>query len=74
MHLRRVGGFGELGVADRWADLAVATLSLGWNYPGRLWDAEFFDAYGIEADPERIDYYPPAVAGRRRGLRAKLGG
>lgn len=29
--------FGELGVADRWADLAVATLSLGWNYPGRRW-------------------------------------
>src|ERR1700741_4609933 len=24
---------GEFGVAHRWADLAVATLSLGWNYP-----------------------------------------
>ena len=49
--------FGELGVADRWADLAVATLSLGWNYPGRVWDAEFFAAYGVEPDPARIDYY-----------------
>ena len=49
--------FGDLGVADRWADLAVATLSLGWNYPGRVWDAEFFAAYGIEPDPTRIDYY-----------------
>jgi kanamycin kinase len=49
--------FGQLGVADRWADLAVATLSLGWNYPGRVWDAEFFAAYGIEPDPGRIDYY-----------------
>jgi kanamycin kinase len=48
---------GELGVADRWADLAVATLSLGWNYPGRVWDAEFFAAYGVEPDPARIDYY-----------------
>jgi kanamycin kinase len=48
---------GDLGVADRWADLAVATLSLGWNYPGRVWDAEFFAAYGIEPDPTRIDYY-----------------
>lgn len=48
---------GELGVADRWADLAVATLSLGWNYPGRSWEAELFDAYGIEPDPVRIDYY-----------------
>jgi kanamycin kinase len=49
--------FGELGVADRWADLAVATLSLGWNYPGRAWDAEFFAAYGVEPDPARVDYY-----------------
>jgi kanamycin kinase len=49
--------FGELGVADRWADLAVATLSLGWNYPGRSWEAEFFAAYGIDPDPPRIDYY-----------------
>jgi kanamycin kinase len=49
--------FGGLGVADRWADLSVATLSLGWNYPGRGWDAEFFGAYGVEPDPERLDYY-----------------
>ncbi|BBX75524.1 phosphotransferase [Mycobacterium shinjukuense] len=49
--------FGELGVADRWADLAVATLSLGWNYPGRSWAADFFAAYGIAPDPPRIDYY-----------------
>jgi len=49
--------FGSLGVADRWADLAVATPSLGWNYPGRVWDAEFFAAYGVEPDPVRIDYY-----------------
>jgi kanamycin kinase len=49
--------FGDLGVADRWADLAVASLSLGWNYPGRVWDAEFFSAYGIEPDPTRMDYY-----------------
>jgi kanamycin kinase len=48
---------GELGVADRWADLAVATLSLGWNYPGRNWEPEFFTAYGVEPDPARIGYY-----------------
>lgn len=48
---------GGLGVADRWADLAVATLALRWNYPGRVWDAEFFTAYGVEPDPARIDYY-----------------
>jgi kanamycin kinase len=48
---------GDLGVADRWADLAVATLSLQWNYPGRSWDDEFFAAYGVMPDPLRIDYY-----------------
>lgn len=48
---------GDLGVADRWADLAVATLSLSWNYPGHDWAAEFFNAYGIAPDPVRIDYY-----------------
>jgi kanamycin kinase len=48
---------GDLGLADRWADLAVATLSLSWNYPGRSWDGEFFAAYGVEPDAARIDYY-----------------
>ncbi len=48
---------GALGVAGRWADLAVAMLSLSWNYPGRIRHAEFFAAYGIEPDPARIDYY-----------------
>lgn len=47
---------GELGVADRWADLAVATLSLGWNYRGN-WEGELLDAYGVDPDPHRIDYY-----------------
>jgi kanamycin kinase len=47
---------GALGVADRWADLAVACLSLGWNYgPGH--EATFFAAYGIEPDPRRIAFY-----------------
>jgi kanamycin kinase len=49
--------FDDLGVADRWADLAVATLSLGWNYPGRDWEPEFFEAYGVEPDRPRIAYY-----------------
>lgn len=34
---------GALGVVDRWADLAIATWSTGWNH-GPGWD------------PERIDY------------------
>ena len=47
---------GDLGVADRWADLAVATLSLSWNYLGS-WDGELLDAYGVDPDPARIEYY-----------------
>jgi kanamycin kinase len=47
---------GRLGVADRWADLAIAPMSIGWNF-GDGWDAAFFDAYQIEPDPERIAYY-----------------
>ena len=50
---------GRLGVADRWADLAVATWSLGWNFgtdvPGL--EAELLDAYGIAADPRKSAYY-----------------
>ena len=46
----------SLGVADRWADLAVASMSLGWNY-GPGWEPEFFAAYGIEPDAERIAFY-----------------
>lgn len=47
---------GSLGVADRWADLAVASASLGWNYGDGHEDA-FFEAYGVEPDAERIAYY-----------------
>jgi kanamycin kinase len=47
---------GDLGVADRWADLAVATLSLSWNYVGD-WEDDLFDAYGVEPDQERVDFY-----------------
>ena len=32
-----------LGVADRWADLAVATMSLEWNYPAVLGSDELLD-------------------------------
>lgn len=48
--------FGALGVADRWADLAVATESTEWNY-GRDWTTELLAAYGVEPDEERISFY-----------------
>ncbi len=47
---------GALGVADRWADLAVATWSTQWNY-GPGWEQTLLSAYGIAADPDRTRYY-----------------
>jgi aminoglycoside phosphotransferase len=47
---------GALGVADPWADLAVATWSTEWNY-GPGWAPILLDAYGADPDPERTRYY-----------------
>jgi kanamycin kinase len=51
---------GDLGVADRWADLAIATLSLDWNFPTQgpgSFQEVLLDAYGVAADADRIAYY-----------------
>jgi kanamycin kinase len=48
--------FGDLTVGDRWADLAIASLSLDWNF-GEGHQDELFQAYGIEPDDERMRYY-----------------
>ncbi len=47
---------GALGVADRWADLAVATWSLEWNY-GPGWEPTLLQAYGVAPDPQRTAYH-----------------
>jgi kanamycin kinase len=47
---------GRLGLADRWADIAVASMSLGWNF-GEGFEESFFEAYGIERDELRIRFY-----------------
>jgi len=47
---------GALGVADRWADLAVATWSAEWNY-GPGWDGLLLESYGIGPDDRRTSYY-----------------
>jgi kanamycin kinase len=55
----RVTGYvdlGELGVADRWWDVAVGAWSAGWNF-GQEHEARFYEGYGIEPDPERIRFY-----------------
>lgn len=46
----------KLGVADRWADLAVGSWSLEWNY-GPGWSGLYFGTYGIEPDADRLAYY-----------------
>lgn len=48
--------FGDLAVGDRWADLAIASLSLDWNF-GEGHQDEFFAAYGAGPDLDRIEYY-----------------
>ncbi|MCA0296241.1 MAG: aminoglycoside 3'-phosphotransferase [Actinobacteria bacterium] len=47
---------GKLGVGDRWADLAPALLSLGWNF-GDGWQDTLLAAYGIERDAAKLDFY-----------------
>jgi len=47
---------GALAIGDRWADLAIASMSLDWNFEEGH-QAAFFAAYGIEPDAERIAYY-----------------
>ncbi len=47
---------GALGVADRWADLAIATWSTEWNY-GPGFERTLLDAYGVEPDTGRSAYY-----------------
>jgi kanamycin kinase len=47
---------GALGVADRWADLAIATWNVELNY-GAGWQRWLLDCYGVAPDPARISYY-----------------
>ncbi|WP_433676074.1 phosphotransferase [Microbacterium gorillae] len=47
---------GALGTADRWADIAVASMSAEWNY-GPGFEDILIEAYGIEPDRERLAYY-----------------
>ncbi len=47
---------GEMAVGDRWADLAIASMSLDWNF-GEGYQDSFFTAYGIGRDEDRIRYY-----------------
>jgi kanamycin kinase len=55
----RVSGYvdlGELGVADRWWDVAVGAWSVGWNF-GMEYEDLFYESYGVAPDPARIAFY-----------------
>ncbi|GAA3923244.1 kanamycin kinase [Microbacterium invictum] len=43
-------------MGDRWADIAVASMSTQWNY-GPGWEDALIEAYGVEPDGERLAYY-----------------
>lgn len=47
---------GDLGVADPWADLAIAAWSTEWNF-GPGFEAEVYAGYGVAPDHDRIAYY-----------------
>ncbi|MEU8135405.1 aminoglycoside 3'-phosphotransferase [Streptodolium elevatio] len=47
---------GSLGIADRWADLAVAAWSLTEDF-GPGFEDVLLDAYGVVPDAERLAYY-----------------
>jgi kanamycin kinase len=47
---------GELGVADRWYDVAVAAWSVTWNV-GPGWEDLFYESYGVRPEPDRIECY-----------------
>jgi kanamycin kinase len=47
---------GELGIADRWWDLAVGSWSVTWNLGPGL-ETHFLAAYGVAPDEERMAFY-----------------
>lgn len=59
IHAGQVVGYvdlGELAIADRWCDLAVATWSTTWTFGPGL-ESVFLDTYGAELDPDRQAFY-----------------
>jgi kanamycin kinase len=47
---------GELGVADRWWDVATGGWSTCWNF-GEQFEPLFYESYGIAPDPARIRFF-----------------
>ena len=53
---RHGAGPGDLGLADQWADLGIATWNATLNY-GPGWEDLLLDAYGVAPDAARTRYY-----------------
>jgi aminoglycoside phosphotransferase len=47
---------GQLGVADRWLDLAIGSWSVTWNL-GPGWEDLFLASYGVERNDRLIAFY-----------------
>jgi kanamycin kinase len=47
---------GELGVADRWWDVAIGGWSTSWNFGPEL-EPHFYESYGMAPDPDRMAFY-----------------
>jgi kanamycin kinase len=47
---------GELGVADRWWDIAIGMWSTTWNV-GPGYEELFAASYGVEIDTDKVAYY-----------------
>lgn len=47
---------GAMGIADRWADIAVASMSTTWSF-GPGYEDMLIEAYGVKPDRERLAYY-----------------
>jgi kanamycin kinase len=47
---------GELGVADRWWDIAIGMWSTTWNV-GPGYEELFADSYGVDVDTDKLAYY-----------------
>ena len=47
---------GELGIADRWWDVATGAWSTTWNV-GPGFEDLFYESYGVERDDDRVAFY-----------------
>ncbi|MGA0566120.1 phosphotransferase [Rathayibacter sp. KR2-224] len=47
---------GRMGLAERWADIAIGAWSTEWNY-GAGYEGLYYEAYGVEPDEERVAFY-----------------